>query len=172
MKKIYFKFLLLFFLTFFSTQVFACNIKFRNFGSSPDSLKINPPPLTIPDPLGGFNILTSISSLCPQNKELFGTMVSLFYINNELVEIRLERYNKNDRVLMELGIARYGDFKRSLGIDRNKWQGAHTWQNSSEIINYLATPIQGGSTEKLNITSKTHINKISDYFLRKEQWKK
>jgi hypothetical protein len=99
-------------------------------------------------------------------------MVSLFYINNELVEIRLERYNKNDRALMEIAIARYGDFKRSLGLDRNKWQGSHSWQNSDEVINYLATPILGGNTEKLNITSKKHLNKISDYFSKKEQWKK
>jgi hypothetical protein len=171
MKKIYFNTLVLF-LIFFSSQVLACNIKFRNFGSSPDNLKLNPPPLTIPDPIGGFNVLTPISALCPQNKELFGTMVSLFYINNELVEIRLERYNKNDRALMELAIARYGDFKRSLGLDRNKWQGSHSWQNSDEVINYLATPILGGNTEKLNITSKKHLNKISDYFSKKEQWKK
>jgi hypothetical protein len=171
MKKIYFKILVLF-LIFFSSQVLACNIKFRNFGSSPDNLKLNPPPLTIPDPIGGFNVLTPISALCPQNKELFGTMVSLFYINNELVEIRLERYNKNDRALLELAIGRYGDFKRSLGLDRNKWQGSHSWQNSDEVINYLATPILGGNTEKLNITSKKHLNKISDYFSKKEQWKK
>ena len=171
MKKIYFKTLVLF-LIFFSNQVLACNIKFRNFGSSPENLKLNPPPLTIPDPIGGFNVLTPISALCPQNKELFGTMVSLFYINNELVEIRLERYNQNDRALMNLAIARYGDFSRSLGLDKNKWQGSHSWQNSDEVINYLATPIFGGNTEKLNITSKKHINKISDYFSKKEQWKK
>jgi len=171
MKKLYFKILVLF-LIFFSNQVFACNIKFRNFGSNPDNLKLNPPPLTIPDPLGGFNVLTPISALCPQNKELFGTMVSLFYIDNELVEIRLERYNQNDRALMEIAIARYGNFKRSLGLDRNRWQGTYSWENSDDVINYLATPILGGSTEKLNITSKRHLNKISEYFSKKEQWKK
>jgi hypothetical protein len=168
MKKIIY----IFILSIFCNNLFACNIKFKNFGSSPDSLKINPPPLSIQDPIGGFNILTSISSLCPQNKELFGTMVSLFYIDNELVEIRLERYNKDDRALMELGILRYGNFKRSLGLDRNKWQGTYTWENSDEIINYLATSIPGGSTEILNITSKKNLNKISEYFLKKEQWKK
>jgi hypothetical protein len=73
---------------------------------------------------------------------------------------------------MNLAIARYGDFSRSLGLDKNKWQGSHSWQNSDEVINYLATPIFGGNTEKLNITSKKHINKISDYFSKKEQWKK
>jgi hypothetical protein len=160
------------FILFLSTEVFACNIKFRNFGSSPDNLKLSPPPLTIPDPIGGFNVLTPISALCPQNKELFGTMVSLFYIDNELVEIRLERYNQNDRALMEIAIARYGNFKRSLGLDRNRWQGTYSWENSDEVINYLATPILGGSTEKLNITSKRHLNKISEYFSKKEQWKK
>jgi hypothetical protein len=99
-------------------------------------------------------------------------MVSLFYINNELVEIRLERYNRNDRALMDLAIARYGDFKRSLAFDRTNWQGFHKWENSNEVINYLATPIQGGKTEKLSITSKQHVNKISEYFSKKEQWKK
>jgi hypothetical protein len=170
MKYFYLKIFL--FILFISMEAFACNIKFRNFGSSPDNLNLSPPPLTIPDPIGGFNVLTPISALCPQNKELFGTMVSLFYIDNELVEIRLERYNKNDRALMEIAIARYGNFKRSLGLDRNRWQGTYSWENSDEVINYLATPILGGSTEKLNITSKRHLNKISEYFSKKEQWKK
>jgi hypothetical protein len=169
MKYFYLKIFL--FILFISTEAFACNIKFRNFGSSSDNLNLSPPPLTIPDPIGGFNVLTPISALCPQNKELFGTMVSLFYIDNELVEIRLERYNKNDRALMEIAIARYGNFKRSLGLDRNRWQGTYSWENSDEVVNYLATPILGGNTEKLNITSKRHLNKISEYFSKKEQWK-
>lgn len=162
----------IFFLIIFCENVLACNIKFRNFGSTPDAVKLNPLPLMLNDPLGGLNILIPISALCPQNKELFGTMVSLFYINNELVEIRLERYNQNDRALMDLAIARYGDFKRSLAFDRKNWQGFHKWENSSEVINYLATPIQGGNTEKLSITSKQYVNKISEYFSKKEQWKK
>ena len=162
----------IFLLIIFCGNALACNIKFRNFGSSPDAVKLNPTPLMLNDPLGGLNILTPISALCPQNKELFGTMVSLFYINNELVEIRLERYNQNDRILMDLAIARYGDFKRSLAFDRKNWQGFNKWENSIEVINYLATPIQGGNTEKLSITSKQHVNKISEYFSKKEQWKK
>jgi hypothetical protein len=168
MKKIIY----IFIFAIFCNNLLACNIKFRNFGSSPDNLKLSPPPLTFLDPIGGFNVLTPISALCPQNKELFGTMVSLFYINNELVEIRLERYNQNDRALMEIAIARYGNFKRSLGLDRNRWQGTYSWENSDEVINYLATPILGGGTEKLNITSKRHLNKISDHFSKREQWKK
>jgi hypothetical protein len=162
----------IFFLIIFCENVYACNIKFRNFGSSPENVKLTSRPLMMNDPLGGINILTPIAALCPQNKELFGTMVSLFYINNELVEIRLERYNQNDRALMDLAIARYGDFKRSLAFDRKNWQGFNKWENSNEVINYLATPIQGGNTEKLSISSKQHINKISEYFSKKEQWKK
>jgi hypothetical protein len=162
----------IFLLIIFCGNALACNIKFRNFGSSPENVKLTPRPLMMNDPLGGINILTPIAALCPQNKELFGTMVSLFYINNELVEIRLERYNQNDRALMELAIARYGDFKRSLAFDKKNWQGFHKWENSNEVINYLATPIQGGNTEKLSITSKQHVNKISEYFSKKEQWKK
>ena len=162
----------IFFLIIFCENVLACNIKFRNFGSSPENVKLTSRPLMMNDPLGGINILTPIAALCPQNKELFGTMVSLFYINNELVEIRLERYNQNDRALMELAIARYGVFKRSLAFDKKNWQGFHKWENSNEVINYLATPIQGGNTEKLSITSKQHVNKISEYFSKKEQWKK
>jgi hypothetical protein len=162
----------IFFLIIFCENVLACNIKFRNFGSSPENVKLTSRPLMMNDPLGGINILTPIAALCPQNKELFGTMVSLFYINNELVEIRLERYNQNDRALMDLAIARYGDFKRSLAFDRKNWQGFNKWENSNEVINYLATPIQGGNTEKLSITSKQHVNKISEYFSKKEQWKK
>lgn len=168
MKKI----LYIFFFILFCEQASACNIKFRNFGSSPDIVKLNPLPLITKDPLGGLQILTPISALCPQNKELFETMVSLFYINNELVEIRLERRGQKDRLLMELGIARYGDFKRSLAFDRTNWQGSHKWENSSEVINYLATPFKGENTERLIMTSKQHVNKISEYFIKKEQWKR
>jgi len=172
MIKINFKYLF-FFLILLTSEVFACNIKFRNFGSNPDSVKFNSPPMMKKnDAWGALNILTPISVLCPQNKELFGTMVSLFYINNELVEIRLERFNQNDRLLMELAIARYGDFKRSLAFDRKNWQGFNKWENSNEVINYLSTSDKGGNTEKLSITSKQHVNKISEYFLKKEQWKK
>ena len=162
----------LFFLVIFCENVFACNIKFRNFGSSLDSIRLDLKPFILKDPVGGVKIITSTEALCPQNKELFRTTVSLFYINNELVEISLERHKQNDRVLMELAIARYGDFKRSLALDRKSWHGFNKWENSYEVINYLATPIQAGDTEKLIITSKQHINKISEYFLNKEQWKK
>ena len=162
----------IFLLIIFCGNALACNIKFRNFGSSPDSIKLNLNAFTLKDPVGGLKILTSTEVLCPQNKELFGTTVSLFYINNELVEISLERNKQNDRVLMELAITRYGDFKRSLALDRKSWHGFNKWENSNEVINYLATPIQAGDTEKLIITSKQHINKISEYFSKKEQWKK
>jgi hypothetical protein len=159
----------IFFLIIFCENVYACNIKFRNFGSSPDSIRLDLKPFILKDPVGGVKILTSTEALCPQNKELFRTTVSLFYINNELVEISLERHKQNDRVLMELAIARYGDFKRSLALDRKTWHGFNKWENSNEIINYLATSIQAGDTEKLIITSKQHINKISEYLLKKEQ---
>jgi len=157
----------------FSQNVLACNINFRNFGSSPDSIKLQTPPtMKINDPFNGLIIITPISTLCPQNRELFETVVSLFYINNELVEIKLERSNKNDRVLMELGIARYGDFKRSLAFDRKNWQGFNKWENNNEVINYLATSYREGNSEKLIITSKKYVNKISEYFQKMERWKK
>jgi hypothetical protein len=159
----------IFFLIIFCENVYACNIKFRNFGSSPDSIRLDLKPFILKDPVGGVKILTSTEALCPQNKELFRTTVSLFYINNELVEISLERHKQNDRVLMELAIARYGDFKRSLALDRKTWHGFNKWENSNEIINYLATSVQAGDTEKLIITSKQHINKISEYLSKKEQ---
>ena len=159
----------IFFLIIFCENVYACNIKFRNFGSSPDSIRLDLKPFILKDPVGGVKILTSTEALCPQNKELFRTTVSLFYINNELVEISLERHKQNDRVLMELAIARYGDFKRSLALDRKTWHGFNKWENSNEIINYLATSVQASDTEKLIITSKQHIKKISEYLSKKEQ---
>jgi hypothetical protein len=171
MIKINLKYLFIF-LIFLTNEVFACNIKFRNFGSSPNSIKLDLNPLILKDPFDGLKILTSTEALCPQNKELFRTTVSLFYINNELVEISLERHKQNDRVLMELAIARYGNFMRSLGLDRKSWHGFNKWENNDEVINYLATSIKAGDYEKLIITSKQHSNKISEYFLKKEQWKK
>jgi recombinational DNA repair protein RecT len=73
---------------------------------------------------------------------------------------------------MEIAILRYGNFKRSFGLDRNAWHGFNNWENNNEVVNYLATSVLAGDTEKLTITSKQHISKISEYFLKKEQWKK
>lgn len=69
MIKINFKYLILF-LILLTSEVFACNIKFRNFGSSPDAVKLNPPPLMLNDPLGGLNILTPISALCHSKQRI------------------------------------------------------------------------------------------------------
>jgi len=168
MKKIIY----IFIFAMFCNNLLACNIKFRNFGSSPDTLKLDQLPFILKDPIGGVKILTSTEVLCPQNKELFKTTVSLFYINNELVEISLERHKQNNRALMEIAILRYGNFKRSFGLDRNAWHGFNNWENNNEVVNYLATSVLAGDTEKLTITSKQHISKISEYFLKKEQWKK
>jgi hypothetical protein len=168
MKKIFFY---LFFCLFFSSKVFACNFHFQDFGSRSENLKINLLALKNSDPLGGLTITVPIESFC-NVKQLAGTMVTLFYIDNELVQIKLERFNQQDRNLMDLGIRHYGNFKRSLGFDYNNWRGTHTWQTISEIANYKASVNKNIAREDLQITSKRYLRKISEYHAKKEKWKR
>jgi hypothetical protein len=159
MKKIFFY---LFFYLFFSNQ---------DFGSRSENLRINHVTLKNFDPVGGFKIMVPIESFCNE-KQLAGTMVTLFYIDNELVQIKLERFNQQGRSLMDLGIRHYGNFKRSLGFDYNNWRGTHTWQTISEIANYKASVNKDIVREDLQITSKRYLSKISEHHLKKERWNK
>jgi hypothetical protein len=168
MKKIFFY---LFFCLIFSNKVFACNFHFQDFGSRSENLRINLLALKHSDPSGGLTITVPIESFC-NSKQLAGTMVTLFYIDNELVQIKLERFNQQDRNLMDLGIRHYGNFKRSLGFDYNNWRGTHTWQTVSEIANYKASVNKDIAREDLQITSKKYQNKISEYHSKKERWNK
>lgn len=168
MKKIFFY---VFIYLHFSSEVFACNFHFQSFGSRSENLRTNLLALKNFDPLGGSKIVVPIESFCNQ-KELVGTLVTFFYIDNELVQIKLERFNQQDRSLMDLGIRHYGNFKRSLGLDNNNWRGTHTWQTISEIANYKASINKDLAKEDLQITSKRYLNKISEYNLKKERWSK
>jgi hypothetical protein len=161
----------LFFL-FFTTSSFACDIRFRNFGASPENFKVSPQPLTYSDPAGGYHVMIPLQSLCPSYKKLFGTLVTFFYLNNELVQIRFERHNFNDRALMDAAIDKYGNFKRTLGSDKEKWIGNYSWRYNKELATYLASSNNSGAFEKLEINSIVHKDKISQYFTEREKWKK
>ena len=162
----------IFFLIIFCENVLACNIKFQNFFSNPNSLKINPAPILFSDPVGGTTITTPIETLCKGEKDLNGTMVSFFYLNNELVQINLERVNFKDKKLMDLYIKKYGDFKRTLGVNKIDWSGNTKWENNDELITYFANVSKNLSIEVIQATSKKHSDKMQIYFNRKELWKK
>ena len=133
---------------------------------------LKPPPLSYSDPAGGYHVMIPFQSLCPSNKRLFGTLVTFFYLNNELVQIRFERHNFNDRALMDIAIDKYGNFKRTLGSDKEKWIGNYSWRYNKELATYLASVTRTGSFEKLEISSIIHKDKISQYFTEREKWKK
>lgn len=99
-------------------------------------------------------------------------MVSFFYLNNELVQINLERVNFKDKKLMDLFIKKYGDFKRTLGVNKIDWSGNTKWENNDELITYFANVSKNMSIEVIQATSKKHSDKMGIYFNRKELWKK
>lgn len=166
------KFLYIFFFVIFCESVSACNIKFQNFFSSPTNLKINPPPIFFSDPVGGSLIVIPIEFLCKGEKDLSGTMVSFFYLDNELVQITLERLNFRDKKLMDLFIKKHGDFKRTLGVDKIDWSGNTKWENNDELVTYFANVSKNNLIEVIQATSKKHSEKMAKYFNRKELWKK
>lgn len=149
----------LFILLIISEKVFACSVNFKKFGSKPDFNNLVTKPLSFKNQKGELTIFIPIENFC-RDKELNGTMVIFYYLNEELVKIILERHNFDDRELLNLAIRNYGNFKRTLGKDQKKWVGGYLWQNNNEIINFVAVDNARTRFEKLEITSKKYTNQI------------
>ena len=86
------------------------------------------------------------------------------YIDNKLSQIRLERANMNDRNLMDFAMKKYGSFRLPQEIDKMNWRGTHRWETNSEYIVYVASNIQNGSIEIIEITSKLYANGVAKYY--------
>jgi hypothetical protein len=149
----------LFILLIISEKVFACSVNFKKFGSKPDFGGLTNKPISFNDQTGRLTVFVPIENFC-KDKELNGTMVIFTYVKEELTQIKLERHNFNDRELLNLAIRNYGNFKRTLGKDQKKWVGGYIWQNSNEIINFVAVDNERNRFEKLEITSKKYVNQI------------
>ena len=152
-------------LIFITTSVaYACEFKIGQFGDPKEKIKIDPPPVFFSDEFGGHTIVIPTEEICRDNKNLLGTVVMNLYIDNKLSQIRLERANMNDRNLMDFATKKYGAFRLPQEIDKMNWRGTHRWETNSEYIVYVASNIQNGSIEIIEITSKLYANGVAAYY--------
>ena len=70
----------------------------------------------------------------------------------------------NDRNLMDFAMKKYGSFRLPQEIDKMNWRGTYRWESDSEYIVYVASNIQNGSIEIIEITSKLYSNGVAKYY--------
>mgnify|MGYP000389127138 FL=1 len=121
-------------------------------------------PVFFSDEFGGHTIVIPTEEICRDEVNFRGTVVINLYIDNKLSQIRLERANMNDRNLMDFAMKKYGAFRLPQEIDKMNWRGTHRWENDSEYIVYVASNIQNGSIEIIEITSKLYANDVANYY--------
>ena len=158
-------------LIFITTSVaYACDFKIGQFGDPKEKIKIDPPPVFFSDEFGGHTIVIPTEEICRDEVNLLGTVVMNLYIDNKLSQIRLERANMNDRNLMDFAMKKYGSFRLPQEIDKMRWRGTHRWESDSEYIVYVASNIQNGSIEIIEITSKLYANDVANYYEKFGKW--
>jgi len=151
---------LLFSFCFSCGYAFSCNFNFKSFGSSPDNIQgSNFPKLQLKDKQNNIIVTTPIENFCSE-EDLKGTAVTLFYIDNGLAKITIERHNFNDRNILKHAILQFGDFKRSKAIEDYKWIGSHFWNLNFQVVGYVAVHNSINKFEKIELTSTLYSKKI------------
>lgn len=143
--------LLTIFLICFDTEIFACNFKIKEFGTTPNEIQLSPPPLPFPDRFGGHKLLIPMEQICKEATNLYGTMVVYLYIDNKLVQIRLERVNLKDMALMDFSMKQYGKFDLPPNMEKKQFIGDNFWRKEKETIRYTSINIFQGHTEVIEI---------------------
>ncbi len=159
-----------------SVSVGACNYIISNFGDSKEDLmkdlNNNIPPNFIPDQFGGETNMVPIEVLCEGDDFLSGTMVHYLFVDNKLVEVKLERFNiKNDAKLMDYAMEKFGKFDLPIGIGpKQNFIGNHFWKKGNREIEYISTNIHDGHVEMLAIVSMSYSYELSNYYEKVGKW--
>ena len=108
--------------------------------------------------------------LCGENKLLNGSMVHYLFLNNKLIEVKIEKFSfKNEANLMNYAIKKFGDFKRPVGSKEN-FRGNNFWNIGNREIEYVSTDIEGGHVELLAIISRLYSFEINEYYEKVGKW--
>jgi len=86
--------------------------------------------------------------------DLNGTSVDFLFIKNQLVKIKIMRENFKNNVLLDLAINKYGDFKRTLGLEKNNWRGTQGFETKQEYASYVSVINNNYRAEVIEIVSK------------------
>jgi len=159
--------LLLFVIT---TSSFSCNYRIANFGAKPDAIKLDPPPITFPDAFGGKTMVIPLEAICPNETNLLGSTVNLLFVDDQMISLKLERANQNDKKLMDLAMKQFGTFAIPESVDKKNWRGTYTWDKPNEFIMYSSFNIPQGEVEIIKIENKQYMKQFIEYEKKIEEW--
>lgn len=146
----------------FSTTSYACNINFLKFGSSSLNFPLNNTVKVKKETNDIITIISPINIFC-NKAELNGTLVDFLFIQNQLVRIKISRENLNENLLLDLAVGKYGDFKRTLALEKNNWRGSQGFENVQEYAAYVSVIDKNYRNESIEILSKNHSHLMSIY---------
>ena len=66
-------------------------------------------------------------------------------------------------MLLDLAINQYGDFKRTLGLEKNNWRGTQGFENKQEYAAYVSVINRDYRVESIEIVSKNLLNSMTVY---------
>jgi len=172
MRKIIF--FIISFLFIFTSFANSCNYLISSFGSSKEQLENGIgnkfPGRFIQNQFGGEVYFLPVEILCGENKLLNGSMVHYLFLNNKLIEVKLEKFSfQNEANIMNYSIKKFGDFKRPVGSKEN-FRGNNFWNIGNREIEYVSTDIEGGHVELLAIISKLYSFEINEYYEKVGKW--
>ena len=161
------------FLFLFSSIASSCDYIISKFGDSKEDLtkglgfEIHTG--FFPDQFGGETAAIPVMLLCGNDSPLLGTMAMYLYVDDKLVEVRLERNNMNDMKIMDYAMKKFGKFNLPSGPKKN-FRGNHIWNKINKDIEYISTDIHEGHVEILSITSKLHSYELNKYYEKVGKW--
>ena len=170
MMKIKFTSLLIFFFSILAYPSFACDYRIINFGTNLKSVKLEPPPITFPDAFGGTTMAIPLETICPNEVHLLGSTLNLLFVNDQMISIKLERANQNDKKLMDLAMKQFGKFPIPNNVEKKDWRGVYTWDKANEFIMYSSFNIPQGEVEIIRIENKKYIDQFVEYEKKIEEW--
>jgi len=147
---------------FFSTASYACDINFIKFGSNPLNFPLNAQ-TKIKKHTNDLVTITAPINLFCNKVELNGTNVDFLFIKNQLVRIKISRENFQNNLLLDLAINQYGDFKRTLGLEKNNWRGTQGFENKQEYAAYVSVINSDYRIETIEVVSKNLSNLMTIY---------
>jgi len=147
---------------FFSTASYACDINFIKFGSNPLNFPLNTQTKIKKHNNDLITITAPINLFC-NKAELNGTNIDFLFIKNQLVRIKIFRENFQNNLLLNLAINQYGDFKRTLGLEKNNWRGSQGFETKQEYAAYVSVINKDYRIESIEIISKNLLNLMSFY---------
>lgn len=145
-----------------TSNSYACNINFLKFGSSPLNFPFDNR-TKIKKLTNEIVIISAPINLFCNGTELNGTSVDFLFIQNQLVRIKILRENFQNNLLLDLAVNKYGDFKRTLGLEKDNWRGTQGFENKQEYAAYVSVINNDYRIEIIEIVSKNLSNLMTIY---------